>query len=138
MSVATEQPQMTLGELVRRIEGSDSAYAENMRRARRTEERSPASAIHSYMTAEALRFWPREAEMPGIGRLEVYADREWGTGLKAESVRRMRGVICTNAGLTLEAANALTLPQAGDILFGGPPPSGQPAAPTADRLVLHR
>jgi hypothetical protein len=137
MSESVKQDEMTLGELLRRIEGSDAAYATNLRMLQREEERSPASAIHTRMTIEVLRFHPNEHSMPGIGRLEVFADREWGTGLKAESVRRMRGLICTKAVLTLEATNALTLRQAGDILFGSPPPRGQVSAPAGDRLAAY-
>lgn len=111
---------MTLGELLMRVEGSEMAYATNMRTVEREEGRSPISAIHTRACAEALRFRPDESAMPGISRLETFADKEWGSGLTPESCRRMRGLICLKATLTLDAANALSLTQAADILFGLP------------------
>src|SRR5262249_503653 len=120
MSAVSESPRMTLGQLLMRVEGSEMAYAANMRTVEREEERSPISAIHTRACTEALRFRPDESAMPGISRLETFADKEWGSGLTSESCRRMRGLICIKAALTLDAANALSLTQAADILFGLP------------------
>jgi hypothetical protein len=129
---------MTLGELVLRVEGSELAYAANLRTVEREEERSPISAAHTRMQVEILRFRPDESTMPGISRLEVFADKEWGTGLTPQSVRRMRGIVCTRAGLTLEEANALALNEAADILAGQPvAATGRSCGNPRDRVLAY-
>jgi hypothetical protein len=129
---------MTLGELLNRVEGSEAAHAENMKTADRIAQRSSIEAAHFRMCAGAIQFQPWEPAMPGISRLEAFADREWGSGLTPESVRRMRGLVCAKGGLSLDAANALTLNKAADMLLGVPLTAGDPpqAAPR-DRVAAY-
>lgn len=99
----------TLGQLVRDLEGSERAYQANLRTAQKKEVESPAEAIWWHAQASALRFMPDPARMPGIDRLEALCDEEWGNGLTAENIRKLRGRLCSKLGIGITEADAVTL-----------------------------
>jgi hypothetical protein len=100
----------TLGRLLLELEGSEMAYQDNLRTVERIERRDGSIAAHGIRnSAEAMRWQPDSARMPGIGRIEALCDEEWGTGLKSENVRRLRGRVCSKLGVGIEEANAMTL-----------------------------
>jgi hypothetical protein len=99
----------TLGQLIRALEGSDNAYQANLRTAQRKETESPAEAVWWHVQASALKFVPDPARMPGIDRLEALCDEEWGSGLTAENVRKLRGRLCSRQAIGTAEVDAMTL-----------------------------
>jgi hypothetical protein len=110
------KPNLNLGQLITILESSERAYAANLREASRLEEKHGSIlAAHHRLQAAVLQFEPNPTIHPGIDRIEVLCD-EWGSGLKAETVRKLRGNVCKTAGLNLNEANAMPLDAVADAL----------------------
>jgi hypothetical protein len=128
--------RMTLGDLLAEVESSERAYNANMATVARMEQEG--RGIEAYgmrIQAAALLFQPDSETMPGIDRLEIICNARWGTGLTCESVRRLRGELCTAYGYSMKQANKLDLNAAADGFENAPPCPGcgnQPAARDVD------
>jgi hypothetical protein len=108
--MSTELPPYTLGQLILELESSERAYQDSLRTADRVEAKDGHNIASTWwrVAAGALLFQPDPARHPGIDRIEALCD-EWGTGLKAENVRRLRGKVCSKLGVGVTEANAMTL-----------------------------
>jgi hypothetical protein len=133
-------PRYTLGQLIRELEGCEHAYQANLRTAQRKESESPAEAPWWHLQAAAFKFVPDRERMPHIDRLEALCDAEWGTGLTAQNVRKLRGRLCARLGVGVTKADDMTLNAVVDVLVQqaegreqreGTPPSSIPAASSA-------
>jgi hypothetical protein len=131
-----EGPRYTLGQLITELEGSERAYQQNSRTADRIEAEQGSIAAYAFrIQAAALLSQPNPEQIPGLDRIEALCD-EWGTGLKAENVRKLRGRLCSTLGIGSTEANAMTLEAVADVLAprvqkpqGGSLRSDSPAAP---------
>jgi hypothetical protein len=109
----------TLGDLLRDLEASDHAYARNKAVADRKAATSSALAKWWYVQIDGSRWQPDPRRMPGIERIELICNRLYGTGVTAESVRRLRAKLCDDHGLRLpRVADQLDLITATQILDG--------------------
>jgi hypothetical protein len=107
-SRAANPPQYTLGQLISDLESSERAYQANQRAADRAEAKHGVASTWWRLQAGALRFQPDPARHSGIDHIEALCD-EWGTGLKAENVRKLRGKVCSKLGIGVTEANAMIL-----------------------------
>src|SRR2546421_12711366 len=116
----TKLPPYTLGQLILELESSERAYQDNLRTANRVEAKDGHNLSSTWwrIQAAALLFQADPARQPGIDRIEALCD-EWGTGLRAENVRRLRGKLCGQLGLGVTEANAMTLDAVADGLRTG-------------------
>lgn len=116
--MATDQnPKYSLGQLIRELVGSQSAYEANLQEAERINQRSgPFAAQHAFIQAEVLRWQPDKSRMPGIGQIEVLCDARFGNGITAENVKRLRAELCQNHGIDIEGANNLSLHESVHLL----------------------
>jgi hypothetical protein len=108
----------SLGQLIRTLEGSESAFVANSRTADRVDATEGSIAAQWWrMQAAALKFQPNPARMPGIDRIEVLCDElAGGTGLNATNVRQLRARLCRLKGCSLQEAVAYSLTEAADVL----------------------
>jgi hypothetical protein len=116
---APEIPSYTLGDLIRDLEGSDHAYAQNKAVADRKAATSSVEAAWWYNQAAVLRWQPDPGRMPGIERIELICNRLYGTGITAESLRRLRAKLCDDHGIQLpRVADQLDLITVANIIEG--------------------
>jgi hypothetical protein len=106
----------TLGDLIRDLEGSERAYAQNKATADKKAAAGRLDAKWWYVQAAVLRWQPEPARMPGIERIELLCDEEAGGGVTVESVRRLRAKVCRKAGIAPNVADKLGLNAAADLL----------------------
>jgi nucleoside phosphorylase len=134
-SMTTEPIPYTLGQLIFDLEGSERAYQDNLRVAD-TIEAEDGHNLFAYgfrHRAAALLFEPDPSRQPGIDRIQVLCDEEWGTGLKAENVRRLRGRVCSKLCIGIEQADAMTLNSIADAV-GPKAPASQPIRPRSEAM----
>jgi nucleoside phosphorylase len=125
--MAHETLPYNLGELILELEGSQQADAENRCNAERIAARDGSiSAAIFQASADALKWQPDPVRIPGIDRIEALCD-EWGTGLTAENVRKLRGRLCGKLGVGTTEANALSLDAVADVLAPKAHRSHEPA-----------
>jgi hypothetical protein len=115
--MSNELPPYTLGQLIMELEGSERAYQVNLRTADRVEAKDGHNLSSTWwrIQAAALLFQPDPARQPGIDHIEALCD-EWGTGLNAVNVRRLRGKLYSQLGMDVTEANAMTLVAVADAL----------------------
>ncbi len=105
------------GQLLANLESSESAYQANLREAERQETLHGAIfAYHSRLQANALLFHPDPSRMPGIDRIEAFINEEYGTKLTAESVRKLRGMLCRILHCGTEQIDKLSMVEAANLL----------------------
>jgi hypothetical protein len=105
-------PPNTLGDLLTALETFERHVAE----AERTREKDPRSAIYYRHRANALL--ESIKQVGGINRLEFLCDGEWGNGLKAENLRKLRGRVYQSRRCTPEDVDALPLTDFVEALEG--------------------
>jgi hypothetical protein len=115
--MSTDLPEYTIGQLILDLESSEKAYQDNLRTANRVEAKDGHNLVSNWwrFQASTLLFQPDPARHPGIDRIEALCD-EWGTGLKAENVRKLRGKVCSKLGVGVTEANTMTLDAVATIL----------------------
>jgi pyrimidine deaminase RibD-like protein len=109
-SMSSGRPHYTLGQLISDLESSESAYQENLQTAARVEAKDGHNLVSSgwRIQAAALLFQQDPARHPGVDRVKALCD-EFGKGLTAENVRKIRGSVCRTLALGVNDANAMTL-----------------------------
>lgn len=112
-------PSYNLGELIRDLEGSESAYVANMRTTERVRSQQGGLAAHWWEIQSAILRWqPDPSRMPGIECIELICDERFGTGITLENIRRLRAELCRRHGIDLKTSNAMPLNDVLDLFYG--------------------
>jgi Protein kinase domain len=109
-AIKTELPDYTLGKLISDLVGSERAHDANLGTASRVEAKDGHNLVSTWwkIQADVLLFQPDPTRHPGIDRIQALCD-QWGTGLTAENVQKLRGKVCIKLGVSLAEANEMTL-----------------------------
>ncbi|RPI63463.1 MAG: hypothetical protein EHM48_02425 [Planctomycetaceae bacterium] len=106
----------TLGGLLDAVQKSEIAYSRNIAVAERYETQHNASGQWWRIQSELLVFQPDPLEWPGIDVMEAICQAEFGSGLTANNIRRVRGTLVVKSGKPPVEVDCMTIRQVVDEL----------------------
>jgi hypothetical protein len=131
----TRSEEPTLGFLLCSAIATENSREHNRRVLERVAAKSSIRAYGLGAQIAALEVSDPWAGVPAALRLRAYANREFGTDLTPEAVRRIRGRVCEALEVDTAAADALPLSRVVEVLAES---EGQPTTEGGDTMTAFR